>query len=431
MQFFFLALYCIKSGLCIFWIFASSPAYQWKNNGINVGSNSSQYTDNTLSNNDLITCELTSTSACGNPVTVLSQPITAIVNEPVTPAITISSNLTSICAGTNISFTATTRNGGSQPQYTWYVNNIATGSNSSSFNSQVLSDGDVITCRVNSSETCVTSSVAVSNPITIAVNTNLTADVSISTPATTICKSDEVTFTATVLNAGTAPVYNWSINGVTAGANNPTFRTRQLSDQDEISCTILPGQNTCAVAPATSNTIAVTINPLPGIMLNLTDTIVIPGTQVNLNVLISEDVRSFHWTPEAMLIDPALLRPTTVPIMDATTYRLTIVTGDGCLVYRDATIKPMYPFNIPNAFTPYGDNNNDLFRIPPYTDFDLSELIVYNRFGQVIFSTRDIGNGWDGRFRGQAQPIGVYVYQISGVLNGKKVLLKGAVTLIR
>lgn len=410
---------------------ATAPVYQWMKNGFKVGTNAAEYTDNLLANNDVITCEMTSSSTCGNPVTILSQAITAIVIEPVTPAITISSDLNNICQGAAVNFTATTQNGGSQPQYTWMINNIASGNNSPGFTSQAIADGDVISCSFMTSETCVTSTIAVSNPIAITVNPNLAAELSISATATTICNNDEVSFTATALNAGTEPTYTWRINGAIAGTNQPIFRTQQLSDQDEISCTVVPGKQACTTAPISSNTITITINELPQITLSPIDTIVTPGTQVVLNTDISQDIRSFQWTPGAMLINPSSMDPTTVPILQATTYRLAIVSLDGCPVFKELTINPKYPFNLPNAFTPNGDGKNDLFRIPPFVDFDLIELTIYNRFGQVVFSTRDKRAGWDGRFRGQDQPSGEYVYQIFGVLNAKKVSLKGILTLAR
>jgi gliding motility-associated-like protein len=161
------------------------------------------------------------------------------------------------------------------------------------------------------------------------------------------------------------------------------------------------------------------------------DTSVTPGTQVRLHASINQDIQSFHWTPGAMLVTASTLTPTTVPIFEGIDYRLSVETLDGCLIYKDVSIKPKYPLYIPNAFTPNGDGKNDLFRIPPYVEFDLSEMIIFNRWGEVVFSTRDIEAGWDGRFRGVHQPSDVYVYQISGMVKGEKVLLKGSMTLIR
>jgi gliding motility-associated-like protein len=410
---------------------AASPTYQWKKNGNNVGGNSPKYMDNTLVNNDVINCEIVCISVCGGTISAVSPVIKMAVNDPVIPALTISCNQTTICKGTNIAFSSNSSNPGSQPQYTWYVNNVSTGSHSSSFSSSALADGDIVTCTLLSSENCVTSSLATSNPIAISVNSNTTAVITISTATPTICKGDDVTVEANISNAGSAPVYVWKLNNVEVGSNSPVVIVRNLSDQDRITCTITPGQNTCATQSSTSNIITIKVNPLPDIVILPADTIVKPGTQITFNSIINQPVRSFNWEPSASLTNNTSLNATTVPIMDETTYRLSVVSMDGCAAYSDARIKPLYSLNIPNAFTPNGDGKNDLFRIPPHTHFDLTQLKIYNRWGQVVFSTNQISSGWDGRFNGIDQASGTFIYQISGVLNGKQIFLKGSLTLVR
>lgn len=74
---------------------------------------------------------------------------------------------------------------------------------------------------------------------------------------------------------------------------------------------------------------------------------------------------------------------------------------------------------IPNAFTPNHDGMNDLFTAIGYnvTEFHMS---IFNRWGQTIFNTDDISDGWNGTFEGKDCEIGSYVYQISfaGELHG-------------
>lgn len=62
----------------------SSPVYQWKVNGANVGTNSSTYSSSTLKNNDIITCVLTSNETCVIPAVITSNSITMKVNQPTT-----------------------------------------------------------------------------------------------------------------------------------------------------------------------------------------------------------------------------------------------------------------------------------------------------------------------------------------------------------
>ncbi len=86
----------------------------------------------------------------------------------------------------------------------------------------------------------------------------------------------------------------------------------------------------------------------------------------------------------------------------------------------------------PSAFTPNNDGKNDLARAIGSLDFyrDYS-LNIYNRFGQLVYSTKDIYSGWDGTFEGVPQDIGTYFYLIFYSIDGNKRMMKGDITLIR
>ncbi|HEY1871732.1 MAG TPA: gliding motility-associated C-terminal domain-containing protein, partial [Chitinophagaceae bacterium] len=91
-----------------------------------------------------------------------------------------------------------------------------------------------------------------------------------------------------------------------------------------------------------------------------------------------------------------------------------------------------FPIYFPNAFTPNGDHLNDVLRVPPENRNKLIQLKVYNRWGQLVFSTGIIGKGWDGNFKGAPQPAGVFTYylEMQG-LSGHALNQKGTVVLIR
>lgn len=87
---------------------------------------------------------------------------------------------------------------------------------------------------------------------------------------------------------------------------------------------------------------------------------------------------------------------------------------------------------IPSAFTPNGDNVNDYFRIPNQNTNKLIQLEIYNRFGNLVFKTRDINAGWNGTIKNIPQATGTYVYSIKmETLSGKKISKKGTFILIR
>ena len=86
---------------------------------------------------------------------------------------------------------------------------------------------------------------------------------------------------------------------------------------------------------------------------------------------------------------------------------------------------------IPSAFTPNNDGKNDVFRIPPELGMTLKEMSIYNRWGQKVFTTKDITKGWDGKIKGSPAPAGVYVYLIKGAFGNEDIVTSGTITLIR
>ncbi len=88
---------------------------------------------------------------------------------------------------------------------------------------------------------------------------------------------------------------------------------------------------------------------------------------------------------------------------------------------------------VPTAFTPNSDRLNDLFRIPPNTGYQINSLKIYNRWGQLIYDGKDNNLGWDGNFKRNPQPAGLYPYQmeITAIRSGKKLIKIGTIQLIR
>ncbi|KQN38216.1 hypothetical protein ASE92_01915 [Pedobacter sp. Leaf41] len=86
---------------------------------------------------------------------------------------------------------------------------------------------------------------------------------------------------------------------------------------------------------------------------------------------------------------------------------------------------------IPNAFTPNNDGKNDVFLIYGNT-IASAKMSIYTQWGQLIFQSDNVSNGWDGTFKGVNQPIGVYVFMVEVQLtDGSTVVKKGTVTLLR
>ena len=87
---------------------------------------------------------------------------------------------------------------------------------------------------------------------------------------------------------------------------------------------------------------------------------------------------------------------------------------------------------IPNAFTPNGDGLNDFFGPIGLESEFILEFKIYNRWGQVVFVGNETSSNWDGTFKGEEQPLAVYIYTLRyQALDQKEEFLSGAVTLIR
>lgn len=86
---------------------------------------------------------------------------------------------------------------------------------------------------------------------------------------------------------------------------------------------------------------------------------------------------------------------------------------------------------IPNAFSPNGDGKNDVFYVYGTVIKNVS-ISIYDQWGGLIFNSNRMSAGWDGTFKGKAQPVGVYVYYVEATLNdGQTIKRKGTINLLR
>jgi gliding motility-associated-like protein len=117
-------------------------------------------------------------------------------------------------------------------------------------------------------------------------------------------------------------------------------------------------------------------------------------------------------------------------------YSITVTDKKGCVIVASDTIQKKYCCNcyLPNSFTPNGDGLNDVFKaITPNTDISEYSLKIYNRWGQEVFSTKEMTTGWDGRIKGvDADMDSYYFLMIYKCTQSKEQLVrKGDVLLLR
>ena len=253
----------------------TTPTYQWQVNGGNIsGATNNTFTPSTINNGDVITVIMTSNAPCASPTTASASTSAISVITTVTPSVTISGTPGSaICSGTSVTFTANPTNGGTTPTYQWQINggNVS-GATNSTFTSTSLNNGDVVTVIMTSNAPCASPTTASASTSAISVITTVTPSVTISgAPGSVICSGTSVTFTANPTNGGSAPTYQWQINGGNvSGATNSTFTSTSLNNGDVVTV-VMTSNAPCAsptTASASTSVISVTTTVTPSVTIS-------------------------------------------------------------------------------------------------------------------------------------------------------------------
>ncbi|MBP6515544.1 MAG: gliding motility-associated C-terminal domain-containing protein [Chitinophagales bacterium] len=181
-----------------------------------------------------------------------------------------------------------------------------------------------------------------------------------------------------------------------------------------------------------TESVNVIIRPTPTVDAGL-DTLIYRNTEAELHGI--SNANRYYWTPSDYLENPFALETKATPLY-STAYYLFVISDYGCTNYDSVRIivEPKTQVLLPTGFSPNGDGVNDIFRImqPTLNLKTLLEFSVYNRWGEKVFSTADVSEGWNGTFKGVAQEMSVYVWYLIGkTYDGETVYKKGNVTLVR
>ncbi len=162
-----------------------------------------------------------------------------------------------------------------------------------------------------------------------------------------------------------------------------------------------------------------------------TDTVIAKGASIVLFPLHQPGVVSYNWQPNYNITDITTRNPTVNPFKN-TKYLLRVTDTAGCNSSASYNVKVFDAFYMPNAFTPNADGRNDVFRIRPGMINNLKTFSIYNRWGQLVFSTSNILQGWNGIFNGAPAAAGTYVWSIIYLnLQNKKTQVSGSFLVIR
>ncbi len=179
------------------------------------------------------------------------------------------------------------------------------------------------------------------------------------------------------------------------------------------------------------DTNSVTIIVKPGAVLFIGDSVKLyPGESIQLNT--QGNCSDFTWFPPAGLDNYRISNPVASPQI-STMYKVYGETSWGCKAVDSISIyvDPETELVMANAFTP-GSEPNGTFKVIKRGIAQLNYFRIWDRWGVKVFETTNIDEGWDGTYKGKAQPFGVYVYEVSAVSStGRQYKKHGNVTLIR
>jgi gliding motility-associated-like protein len=236
----------------------------------------------------------------------------------------------------------------------------------------------------------------------------------------TICPHDTVFF-----NGGGGVTYRWSPNyGLSDSTIINPYALVYTPTEYKLYSTSAQG---CV------DTDIVRINVGSGAVLNVGEDVTLyPGESVEL--FANGNCSNFEWIPNYHLTANNIKNPIANPPV-TTQYIVKGTTENDCKISDSITIRISEEsvLDLPNAFSPgSGTSINDELKIIKRGIVNLNFFRIYNRWGELVFETKQIEKGWNGQFKGKAQPMGVYVYTIDAVTStGKRFYKQGNITLIR
>lgn len=353
----------------------------------------------------------------------------------VNPTVSITASDSAICLGQQVVLKSTVSQAGdtvvNPPVYQWIKNGSLTGKGSAVHISNSLENQDTVYCKVQTTNNVCLPATLISNKIVFTTRSSVVPIVKLSPGDTAVCPGESVAFEALVRHGGNQTTYQWQLNGSDLPVHDSVLILKDLKNADKINCVVTTNAPGCPeLQEIYSDTSVVSIKPLPQVTLFPEDTIIEPGTSIQLQAISITPLVAYQWAPATGLNDALSLKPVARP-EKTTRYYFKATSTNSCSIEKSLLITLATPVYMPTAFTPNGDGNNDVFRIPVGTFFDLIEFSVYDRWGKRVFLTVDIDVGWDGTYQGAQVPSGMYVYFIEGRIDNKPVKRKGTVLLIR
>jgi gliding motility-associated-like protein len=351
------------------------------------------------------TATLTNTAGCDSIATlhliVNPQPILLITN----PA--------AICATGTIDLTAAAITNGSTNglTYTYWANAAGTVALANASNVAI---GGTYYIKGTTAEGC-----SIIQPVTVSFFPVPTAILS---GSGIICEGSSRTLTVNL--SGTAPfqlVYTDGTTSTTVNSISTNSYQFTVTPQANTTYTITSITDANCSNTASGSSATITIDPATR-GIRYTDVVAVANVPRTLTARILGNDYSYNWTPATGLSDPSINNP--VFLYDRQTeYWIEMTSANGCTTVDTLLVKMLVegPLDnesdifVPKAWSPNNDGHNDkLFPIPVKIK-ELKYFRIFNRWGQLVFETNILRNGWDGIFHGQPQVMDTYTWTLEAI----------------
>lgn len=348
------------------------------------------------------------------------------ITQPTQLTVTANSSMPVICNGAPSTLNANP--GGGIPAYTvnWMPGNLS--GNTQNLNPSSTTTYSVTVTDQNGCSASATTTITV-NPVPVAT---FVSDIQSG------CEPVCVNFTdqSTVASPGNITAWDWDFgDGNTASTQNPSHCYTVPGDYSVT--LIVKTSDGCSDTLSLQNMISVFANPVAAFGASPQPTTILNPT-VHFTDL-SVNAASWNWSfGDVLNSSSALQNPDfTYSIPECYTVLLTVNSADGCVdtVSHPVCIDPDVSVYVPNSFTPNGDGRNEVFMpVCVGVDGGKYQLWIFDRWGNLIFTTTDINTGWDGHFGSNPEvcQVDTYVWKLSITDNkGSIHNLIGHVNLIR
>ena len=243
--------------------------------------------------------------------------------------------------------------------------------------------------------------------ITFSTIPSICADV----PSFQITQASTTNIPGTPVYSGTGVSSSGLFNPATAGNGPHPIRY------------VFTGDNGCVNEKSQT----VTVFPVPTVDAGPERFVLEGGTAVLLGSATGNNL-SYLWSPSTYVSNANVLQPVTTPLSEMN-YVLKVTSADGCSASDQVHVSFLKAPTIPNVFSPNGDGINDRWDIKFLDSYPGATVQIFNRYGQVVFSSTGYSKPWDGTMSGKPLPAGTYYYIINPK-NGRQ-QMTGFVDLVR